>query len=563
MQNKNFILISPSFISQTAYQHMKTNNIPLTDILPENRNIRLSLIIIALTGIFLRVFHYVYNRSLWMDEIYLSSSFLHFSYADLATRALDHDQKAPIGFLWAVKLMVDLFGKNELALRIMPLAAGIASLIVYIKVCRYFLSHYALVLAVAIFVLAPALVYHSVEIKQYSTECLATVLALYLFIRYKDQQEWKNKIIWGLLGALLLWFSYSVIFILAGIAGGVTLNELLKKRWKTLHIVIVPFVLWLISFVVNYLLFTHRQAESTWVVYFFKTYGNFMPMPPHNLTELKWFPRNLQLMFDYPLGLVWDLQGFMSGIIFKLMAIPVIPALLMGTGIYAVFKTHRRNFYVLILPVLLMLFASGIYLYPLIERFWVFIAPVFILFIAFGFDYFRLKLKKQWIALAVFIVILAGPIVQSAWYLVKPETFYKHKKSMERESLLHISENFRKGDAVYNYWNNYPGFDFYKVILPLKYMAAEGKDVRKKFSSLAGYNENLQQDLKQFAGKKRVWVIYNTLFLTDIGDLADDPKWYYKNNAPNDNLMAQFNKIGRPVQQRVYPDVTVVLFELN
>jgi 4-amino-4-deoxy-L-arabinose transferase-like glycosyltransferase len=541
---------------------IKTNNIPVNGFLQEYSNIKLWLLIISGAGILLRLFHYFYNRSLWMDEVYLSSSFLHFSYADLATKVLDHDQKAPIGFLWMVKFTVDLFGKNEMALRTIPLCSGIVAVGLYARVTQHFLKPVASIIATLLFALAPALVYHSVEIKQYATECLATVVALYLFIRYKDQTNWRAKIWWGLFGALTLWFSYSVIFVLAGIGAGVSLDALIKKNWKALLTNLVPFSFWLISFVVSYLLFTHRQAESQWVVYFFKTYGNFMPMPPHNLEQVKWFPRNLQQMMDYPLGLVWDLQDFKQGFFFKLLSIPLLPVLLMVTGIFSLFRSDRRTFYVLIFPVLLMLFASGICLYPLIERFWVFITPVFFLFIAFGFDFLTARLKKRWFSIGLFVLVSAGPVLQSAYFIVKPETFYKHKKSLVRESLVAINTNFQDGDAVYNYWNNYPGFDFYRAILPLRFKAVEGRDVRKNFSNLKAYNQNLQKDFRQFRGKKRVWLIYNSLFLTDIGDLIDDPKWYYKNNSPTENLVTELKKIGKPVQKTVYPDVTVYLFEL-
>jgi 4-amino-4-deoxy-L-arabinose transferase-like glycosyltransferase len=541
---------------------IKTNNIPVNGFLQENSNIRLWLVIISAAGMLLRLFHYFYNRSLWMDEVYLSSSFLHFSYAELATKVLDHDQKAPIGFLWMVKFTVDLFGKNEMALRTIPLVAGVISVVLYPRVTQHFLKPGASILATLLFAFAPALVYHSVEIKQYSTECLATVFALYLFIRYKDQTNWRAKILWGVFGALTLWFSYSVIFVLAGIGAGVSLDALIKKNWKVSLTNLVPFSFWLISFVVSYLLFTHRQAESQWVVYFFKTYGNFMPMPPHNLEEVKWFPRNLQQMMDYPMGLVWDLQDFKQGFIFKLLSIPVLPVILMVAGIVSLFRSDRINFYILIFPVLLMLFASGIYLYPLIERFWVFITPVFFLFIGYGFEFFTRRLKQRWLTIGLFVLISAGPVLQSAYFIVKPEKFYKHKKSLVRESLVAINTNFKEGDAVYNYWNNYPGFDFYRAILPLKFIAVEGRDVRNNFSSLTAYNQHLQNDFKQFKGKKRVWVIYNSLFLTDIGDLIDDPKWYYKNNSPTENLVTELKKIGKPVQKTVYPDVTVYLFEL-
>lgn len=530
----------------------------------KKQNLNLLALIISLSGILLRLFHYFYNRSLWMDEVYLSSSFLHFNYTELATKALDHDQKAPLGFLWLVKLTVDLFGKNEMALRLIPLTGGIISIILFVKVCRYFLKPAAQLLALSIFVFAPAIIYHSVEIKQYSTECLATIIALYLFIKFKDSEIWKDKIIWAISGAIVLWFSYSVIFVFAGIAAGMSLQDLVKKDWKAFFSNIVPFLLWMISFGINYLLFTHRQAESGWVVYFFKIYDNFMPLPPHSVQQVKWFPRNFQSMIDYPLGLVWDLQGFNKSALFKWLSIPFIPIVLLITGLFSIFSKHRRSFYILVFPVLLMLLASGLYLYPLLERFWVFIAPVFILFIAIGFEYYQDKIKSGWIVFALFFLVIVGPVVQSVYYVIHPKEFYKHKKSFERESLVYINNNFREGDAVYDYWNNYPGFDVYKVMHHFKFTAVEGGDYRKKSTSVSDYNQHLRTDFKQFSGKKRVWVIYNNQFLTDIGDLVDDPKWYYKNTlSPTENLVTELSKIGKPVKKIANKDVTVYLFELD
>lgn len=522
------------------------------------------LTVILLLGTALRFFHFLYNRSLWMDETYLCSSLVHMNYGELATKALDYQQKAPIGFLWLVKLPINLFGNNEMVLRIIPLIAGIVSLFLFRGVCKYFLKPAGQLVALSLFAFAPALIYHSVEIKQYATECLATVIALHLFIRYKDSNEWKDRILWGIWGALTLWFSFSVIFVLGGIGTGISLYLILKKNWKSFFINAVPFSIWLISFIVNYALFTHKHAESQWVVYFFKVYDNFMPFPPHSVQQLKWFPRNFLEMMDYPLGVVWNLQGFVPGFIAKILSVPVLPSVLLFTGIFTLALNHKRNFFVLLFPVLFMLLASGLYLYPLLERFWVFIAPVFILFIATGFDEYQGKIKSARLIWVLPLLIIIGPVLLSASTVIHPEKFYKHKKSYERESLLYISNHFKQGDAVYNYWNNRPGYSVYKQIYNFNYQAIEGTDHRKTSKDLNDYNQHLQADFRQFAGKKRVWLIYNTQFLTDIGDKIDDPRWYYQDRwFPVDNLLREFNKLGKPIEKIVHPDVTVCLFELR
>jgi len=522
------------------------------------------IILFISIGILLRTFHYLYNRSLWMDEIYLSAGLLHMNFLELASEAMDYGQKAPIGFLWLVKLPMTLMGNSEMILRLVPYIAGIISLVLYAKVCRSFLKPTGQLIAVAILAFSPAMIYHTVEIKQYSTECLATIVALYLYIRYRDNSHWKENIAWGIFGAISLWFSFSVIFILAGIACGISLHHLLKKDWRHLFYNAVPFIMWLLSFVINYIFFTHKHAESDWVVYFFKTYDNFMPFPPESIAQLKWFPRNFIDMMDYPLGLVWNLKAFSGNVLIKLLAIPLLPIILFFKGLYALFNHKRRDFYALVFPVVFMLLASGIYLYPLLERFWVFIAPVFIIFIATGSEFLLNRIKTVSLATALLLLIIIGPVVQSAYSITHPQYFYKHKKSFERESLSYINDHFQSGDAVYNYWNNAPGFMVYKQIMPFKFTAVEGRDFRKLSGGLTDYNRNLAQDFTKFNGKKRVWVIYNTQFTTDIGDKVDDPLWYYKNKlSPAENLELQLNKIGKQVQKISRPDVTICLYELK
>ncbi|MBB5436369.1 uncharacterized membrane protein (DUF485 family) [Pedobacter sp. AK017] len=533
---------------------------------PDKSAYILSMLIhlIVLAGISLRSFHFIYNRSLWMDEVYLCSTFIKTSYSHLATAALDYGQKAPIGFLWLVKLSVDLFGYTEMVLRSIPFIAGIVSILIFYQVCKYFLSKAGQIVALSIFCFAPALIYHSVEIKQYSMECLATVVALYLYVCYAHKITLKNNLCWGIFGALMIWFSFPIIFILAGIIGGISLNYLLKRDWKSLLPKLIPFSIWILSFAVNYFFFTKKHADpSNWVVYFFKTYDNFMPFPPHSAAELKWYPRNYLQMLDYPLGLIWNFKETSSNSLIVLLQC-ALPSIVLFSGIYSLYKKNIQFFYVLTFPIVLMFLASGLLLYPIIERFWVFISPIFILFIAYGFEFYRQKIKLTYGALILVVAIVASPVMQSIYYLAMPIKFYKHKKSFMKEALLNVNDHFKQGDVVYNYWNNAPGYKVYQHILNLKYTAIQGQDFRKTARDHTDYNQKLNKDFTKFKGKKRVWLIYNKQFLTDIGDKIDDPDWYYKTNvSPGKNLFNEFNKIGKPVWNFVYSDITIYLFEIE
>lgn len=153
-------------------------------------------------GIFLRLFHFFDNRSFWIDEVYLSSSLIRMDFGELMTPPLDYEQKAPIGFLWLSKLAVLAFGKTEMALRLVPLLCGIALLFVFRPVARRFLQPVGVAVAVGILALAPPLVYHAVEAKQYATEVLATAVTLWLYTRYHKQMSSQALLLWGIWGAL-------------------------------------------------------------------------------------------------------------------------------------------------------------------------------------------------------------------------------------------------------------------------------------------------------------------------------------------------------------------------
>src|ERR1700709_2485323 len=83
-------------------------------------------------GIALRLFHYFNDRSLWEDEIYLSTGLVKLSLSGLLHQSLDFQQKAPIGYLLIAKLCTMLFGPQEMGLRLLPLLCGIGSLFVFL-----------------------------------------------------------------------------------------------------------------------------------------------------------------------------------------------------------------------------------------------------------------------------------------------------------------------------------------------------------------------------------------------------------------------------------------------
>jgi uncharacterized membrane protein len=137
---------------------------------------------IIVLGIVLRLTQYLIDRSLWYDEALLALNILHRPLREIF-QPLQYHQGAPIGFLVLEKLATTLAGKSELALRIVPFAAGIASLFLFSHVAKLFVSAKSALLALLLFALCPSLVYYSSEVKQYSSDVAVTLVLLWMLFR--------------------------------------------------------------------------------------------------------------------------------------------------------------------------------------------------------------------------------------------------------------------------------------------------------------------------------------------------------------------------------------------
>jgi len=481
-------------------------------------------LLIAL-GIFLRLFHYFNNRSLWEDEVYLSTGIDKLSFSQLLHQPLDFQQKAPIGYLLVVKLCTLVFGPREMGLRFFQLVSGIASLFVFLPVARKFLENLGLMVAIGILALAPPLVYHSVEAKQYGVELFGTILLLYTYVRYNDKTDMRSLLTWGVWGAVIVWFSYSSVFIMAGMALTIGLKYLIEKQWHMLPKLVVVFVLWFGSFAVNYIVFTQKDAHTGWLVDFFIHHDAFVPM---SSAAGSWLASHFVGFFNYPLGLSWAVvynHGALYQLFYRVAWVPMIFSLL---GVYYLLKHNKWLLLLIFGTFLIVLVASAVKLYPFHERLTVFLAPLTILLLASGCEIIftdnHFKKIARW---ALVLILLIGPAKNSFAAVFNTGLFGDYKKSYHREAFLYLNNHFQPGDTVYVYWNDLPAWKLYKKLYPLKYTAKEGTDFRYTSHSFPEYFTKLDSELKPFMGKKRVWIVSNNNFDIEIGDYIGQPKWYY------------------------------------
>ncbi|WP_187261813.1 glycosyltransferase family 39 protein [Pontibacter beigongshangensis] len=526
------------------------------------------LLLLLAIGTLLRLFHFFDNRSLWTDELFLSISLIKMSFWELATLPLAYEQKAPIGYLWMVRLCVVLFGNGEMALRLFSLLCGVASLFFFIPVARHFLRPWAVALALGMLALSTPVIYHSVEAKQYSTELLAAILALYFYTRYSQRQVGvAGLVVWGVLGGALLLFSYSVIFVLAGIAFALILHILLKKEWKKLFLYLVPFSMWLLCFGLTYIFFIGKYEDSGWLMDFFdKVYDAFMPVAPTSVSELVWFGRTAYLALHHPLGLLLNFNhsSYDYSNLESLLRLPVLPFLLGVTGVVFLLRQQKLHFAVLVFPVVLALLASGLKQYPFCERFLLFLVPSFVLTIALGVEQaYKFSSGRAWVFGLLAFMLLAPPAWNVARDVVNPNLFYK--KSYNREAMLQINDQFQEGDVVYLYWNATPAYQYYKEAYHLKFEAIEGKDLKSMAVDKEEYVAKLSPEFKNFEGKKRLWFVYSKSLRNNIGDFVSQPAWYHEREfIPGKMLEDLFSGYGKKYDRSVSSKgLVTTLFELK
>jgi hypothetical protein len=227
---------------------------------------------------------------------------------------------------------------------------------------------------------AHPVVYHAVETKQYETELLCTILAYLAYLRYRDHYQTGNLMAWALAGSLLVWFSLTSVFILAGI-GLVTIIPVVRRQeWRKAGALVAVFGAWGIAFLVNYVLFIAKGTEISWLRDHWARQEAFVPLPPGSLSDLLWFVRIGFKALDYPLGLNWQ---FLPGAN-TLVRFSVLGTAFFAIGVVALVRGYRLLGWTFVVPVALAFGASAFKIYPVLERLMVFATPVLVVCIACG-----------------------------------------------------------------------------------------------------------------------------------------------------------------------------------
>ncbi len=392
--------------------------------------------VLLAAGALLRVAQYLANRSLFLDEAGLAMSALRRSYAGML-QPLELGQVAPAGFMMLEKLAVVLFGESEYALRLVPLLAGLASLLLFRRVALRCLEGAAVPIAVGLFALCGRLIDYSSELKQYSTDVAICLLLLDTALQAREAASGRRPILLlGAFGAAAIWISHPAVFVLA--AAGVTLavSAALSGDWKRLRLLVAAVLLWVGSFVACWAATLAVTARNTamaalWAEGF-----------PHSISDLMWLPRVLGAMFEYAAGPSFRGLGVLAFFV----------------GCLALAVSDREKLALLAAPFLLTLIAAAGHRYPFADRLILFLFPPLFLLIGIGADRIRAGLHAAapmagavWLALLFF-----HPVRDAARDLVRPRT-----REELRPVFTEVLAKRRPEDRIYVYHGANCAFLYY------------------------------------------------------------------------------------------------------
>jgi hypothetical protein len=254
-------------------------------------------------GVLLRVVTFALNFPLWGDEAFVAVNLITRGYRDLL-RPLDYAQICPLLFLWLELTAVKIFGFSEWSLRLIPTMASVGGVFLFAHIAGRVTRGPARMLAIGIFSVSYYPIRHGAEVKQYSTDLLASLILLALALEWwkaPHQRCW----LWILAAAvpLALGLSHPAVFV----AGGITL-ALAVKVWSLRQSgTIIPFAFYNLAMVGTFLglfiAFTSEQEAAYLSIFRSNYWAAAFPPLTAPLKLAGWLAEaHTGRMFAYPFG---------------------------------------------------------------------------------------------------------------------------------------------------------------------------------------------------------------------------------------------------------------------
>jgi len=505
---------SPSSIAQTALQ----------------RHVGLIAFALMALGTAFRLSHYAHQRALWLDEAMLALNVMDRDYAGLVG-TLDSHQGAPIGFLWISKFAVNALGRNELALRLYPLLAGVAVLPLTFAVARRVAArvanHGTALVALAIVALSPALIYQSNEFKQYSSDALVTLVLILTALRIGDDPlRLKNLSALALVGVVALLLSHTTVFAAAGVGVAMITTRARAKNGREILLLSTVFGIWALAFAFLFVKFLRPLSvdpllNDYWAFGFAPWGSGFAPGATGIFALARW-----------PYDAFFDSLRSPGGFEFPGLAgaFALVGCIAFG------YRDWRKGLFIA-LPVVAVAGAAAARIYPFADRVILFVVPLYAVMISVGVFFLCEGLGRA--RVPVVAMLLALLLLDSAQLEVRKALRPRGREEV-REAMQFLAHEVQSGDLVFVYERTAPAFVYYRSVLP-----ASLRIVLGRVYSSAETPDAFAAEVARLDGNARAWLLFS-------------------HAAKNESdFVTAFQARGKRIQERHFEGASVYLYDLS
>jgi hypothetical protein len=342
------------------------------------------------------------------EELLLTLNVAGRSYAGLL-QPLSYGQTAPIPFLLAERLAIQLKGVDQAAMQVLPFVAGCLTSIVLWVVARQILNEGDALLALGLAATSPLLVDWSAEVTPYALDalmCLLVVASALSVLR-----DITNRLAWAALaglGTIALVTSVPATFVLIAVIAALAW----RLRTETLPVVTLRLaataMLWVDVFVILYQVSYRQIATDPYLLQYWAP--AMLTRGPRFL--IRWAAGVEEILWASSYWMVW-------------IGLALILALACIVGAVTTARRHGFSTALLLLgPLAALLGASSMGWYPITRQLTSFTAPLLILAAAAGIGEAARWLNRRIPSLRAgwveFVLFVPSAMLGVAWALASP-----------------------------------------------------------------------------------------------------------------------------------------------
>jgi hypothetical protein len=446
-----------------------------------------TLSVLVLFGGVLRLWAYVADTALYLDEILLSYSILNLPLAELLTRPLPIDQVAPLGFLLVERCAVTIFGHHEHALRLFPFVCAIVSLFLFRCLAKRALTGAGPAVALFVFAIGVPFIRYAVIVKQYELDVLAAILLILIAFELRDRPNTtKRLLLFGLAGFAVISFSQASVLAMAGLGFAFALDWLMSRDRNALRALLITVPLWAAASILAVMVGLRSMTPSTRSFMDDFWSGGFLPLPFRVSSALHWF---------------WDsLTSLFSDVTLLRYRWPFVFVIVAFVGIMALWRSCRSLALFVLCQFTVAIVAAVAQQYPLRGRLALWLLPGTLLAVAAGAEWMRTKASSfhpnGGVVGAVLVLALLVPPVVALAEAPPPYEIEHHK-----DFLSYLQKNRQPGDVIYVFPLPSVGVRFYAPRF--------GLQRNGWIAGVCDRNETRPylRDIDRFRGVTRLWIV--------------------------------------------------------